>query len=527
VNGLIGARVGSYTVIREVGAGGMGRVYLAEHELIGKQAAIKVLHPRYSSDPEIVNRFFNEARAASRLKHPGVVDVYDFGHTQSGSAFIVMEYLEGETLALGLRQEGQLQPALVVELARQIASTLAVAHDRGIVHRDLKPDNIFLVADSVAPCGLRVKILDFGVAKLTDGSNSGAGTRANAIIGTPKYMSPEQCRGAGHVDHRCDIYSLGCVMFEMITGSPPFVAEGAGDIIAAHLVTPPPTLDATAPAALAKLIARMLIKNPAERVQSMSEVVSALGRVEAPAIDLGTTHLVAKARLPRSAVSDAARSSGGSSTLGGAASEITSLPRGTSAPPSRTRVVAIGASIGVLLAGGIITGSLLRARPSPTTQASPSLSAPVQTAAAHRAAPGEAAAETAAPAPAQLPVPEVEAPKPAEAPQAKRVTLKIDSQPSQADVFRLADGARVGKTPFRSTFAASDGEAVYMLRKKGYRGIEVAVRRDRDTAQVVTLPKMTLKRTKIAPVTPQASPQPATPPAQTINKNTVADPFAN
>jgi serine/threonine-protein kinase len=234
---VIGSTVGSYVIRRVLGEGGMGRVYLAEHQLIGKRAAIKVLLPQYSSQAEIVNRFFNEARASSMLKHPGVIDVYDFGRLPDGSAYLMMEFLEGQSLAARLRA-GSLALELALDIARQVALALGAAHAHGIVHRDLKPDNVFLVPDTELRAGVRTKVLDFGIAKLTDdqGGGGAGATRTGAIIGTPTYMSPEQCRGAGKVDHRSDVYSLGCMLFEMLSGRPPFVAEGPGEVIAAHLL---------------------------------------------------------------------------------------------------------------------------------------------------------------------------------------------------------------------------------------------------------------------------------------------------
>jgi serine/threonine-protein kinase len=275
-----GDTVGSYTIVRKLGAGGMGQVYLAEHQHIARKAAIKVLLPELSSRQELVARLFNEARATSLIRHPGIVEILDCGVHPNGQAFIVMELLEGESLTAWLRSRGKLagEPALAASLIGQIASAIGAAHDQDIIHRDLKPDNVFVMAGGPAPS---IKVLDFGVAKLAAGG-SGASvnqTTGGAILGTPIYMSPEQCRGTGRVDRRSDIYSLGCVAFELLTGQPPFVRAGAGEFIIAHLTEPPPALQSQepeVPAALGELVARMLAKDPGGRPQNMAQVVRAL-----------------------------------------------------------------------------------------------------------------------------------------------------------------------------------------------------------------------------------------------------------
>jgi serine/threonine-protein kinase len=206
----------------------MGVVYLARHVTLGRRAAIKVLRPALSSNQDIVSRFFNEARAVTAVRHPGIVEVFDFGFLEDRTAYIIMEYLEGESLAARLRR-GRSTITVTLTIVRAIARALQAAHEQGIVHRDLKPDNVFLVPDSELPSGERVKLLDFGIAKLAFGDGNASHTTTGTVMGTPTYMSPEQCRGAGSVDHRADLYSLGCVAYEMLCGQPPFVADGPGD----------------------------------------------------------------------------------------------------------------------------------------------------------------------------------------------------------------------------------------------------------------------------------------------------------
>jgi hypothetical protein len=277
---VIGAKLGSYEIRRQLGAGGMGAVYVAEHALLGRQAAVKVLLPELCKNPDVVARFFHEAKAATAIRHPSIVEVFDFGYMPDGAAYIVMELLEGESLSSRLRRVGRLPVPHAISMTRQIANALAAAHARKIVHRDLKPDNIHIVVDPEVAGGERIKLLDFGIAKLAvDLAATGiARTSTGMLMGTPIYMSPEQCRSAGQVDHRSDLYSLGCILHEMLTGAPPFMGEGAGDLIAKHImVAPPPpsSLVAGVPPDVDALVARLLQKSPNDRLQSAADLAAA------------------------------------------------------------------------------------------------------------------------------------------------------------------------------------------------------------------------------------------------------------
>jgi len=275
--------IGQYRVTGVIGQGGMGAVYGAEHTLLGRPAAIKILLPELSRKQDVVQRFFNEARAATAIRHPGIVEIYDFGWTADGAAFIVMERLDGETLG-GRSARGRMRWQAALGVARQIAGALSAAHGKGIVHRDLKPDNVFLVLDPEVPGGERIKLLDFGIAKLAGESSPNVhanATRTGVVLGTPTYMAPEQCRGVA-VDHRVDVYALGCVVFELCCGRPPFVGEGAGDVLAAHIHLPPPRLaelGVDAPPAVEQLVGRLLAKSPAERIQTADEVIRAIDAI--------------------------------------------------------------------------------------------------------------------------------------------------------------------------------------------------------------------------------------------------------
>jgi serine/threonine-protein kinase len=269
---MIGKVLGSYRIVRELSSGGQGTVYRAEHELLGRPAAIKLLRPELGENSELVQRFFNEAKAATAIRHAGIIEVYDFGYTPDGVAYLVMELLTGEPLSKKI-ERGPVPEAEARQIAGGIASALDAAHDKGIVHRDLKPDNVFLVPDP--ELGERPKVLDFGVAKLGDQLPKDLRhTVTGALMGTPLYMAPEQARAAGHIDHRADLYSLGCILYEMLAGKPPFVAQGAGEIIALHLFSepePPP-----ASPELVAIVMRLLAKEPGDRYASASDVADAL-----------------------------------------------------------------------------------------------------------------------------------------------------------------------------------------------------------------------------------------------------------
>lgn len=287
--------MGQYRITGELGLGGMGAVYSAEHTLLGRVAAVKVLRPELSQDREIVTRFFNEARAAAAIRHPSIVEIYDFGWHADGSAYLVMEHLQGESLATRL-ERGPMEAARVMVIVRQIAGALAAAHQHGIVHRDLKPDNLFLVPDPEVTGGERIKLLDFGIAKLVADNDQHHRTRPGTIMGTPTYMAPEQCLGAA-IDHRADLYSLGCIMFELCAGRPPFVEMSMGDLLSAQVHMPPPALSsviADIPLALEALVQRLLVKEVQHRMQSAEAVVQAVDAASGGAYRTGMVVLAAE-----------------------------------------------------------------------------------------------------------------------------------------------------------------------------------------------------------------------------------------
>jgi serine/threonine protein kinase len=276
---IVGSHIGQYRIVKKIGSGGMGTVFLGEHILLGRRAAIKTLLPVLSMQSEIVDRFFKEAKATSAINDPGVVQIFDFGYHVDGTAYIVMELLEGEALSERIARFGQLPPAESLRITRQVAGALAAAHAAGIVHRDLKPENVFMVSDPEAQSGERAKLIDFGICKMTDETTN---TQTGRMMGTPVYMSPEQCQGAHDVDGRADIYSLGCLLFHTLTGRVPFDLDGTGDLIVAHLQTPAPAPSSVAPELpilIDEIVEHCLAKDPAERFQSMAAVQHAIDQV--------------------------------------------------------------------------------------------------------------------------------------------------------------------------------------------------------------------------------------------------------
>jgi serine/threonine protein kinase len=277
VDPLVGTTLDArYKIMRAIGEGGMGVVYEALHVLIEKHVAIKVLRDTFTSRPDVVERFRQEAKSASKIGHPNIVDVSDFGETPSGQSYIVMEMLQGEDVADVLARERVLPPPRVVRIVYQVARALHATHKKNIVHRDLKPENIYLIeCDGTQDI---VKVVDFGVAKMNDIEVPNGGrklTRTGMIFGTPEYMSPEQALGKPF-DHRVDIYALGAILFELLSGRVPFTGENFMEILAHHGNTPVPGLRSFNPAlsispALEAIVARSLEKDPALRYQSMGE----------------------------------------------------------------------------------------------------------------------------------------------------------------------------------------------------------------------------------------------------------------
>jgi tRNA A-37 threonylcarbamoyl transferase component Bud32 len=305
---LIGSLIaGRYRVLRPLGEGGMGQVYLAEHEAIEKKVALKVLKSAYSRKEDIVTRFQQEAISASRVKHPNVLDVFDFGRLESGEAFLAMEFLEGHDLSDDLAKTFVLDPARGIQIALQICRALAAAHSKGVVHRDMKPDNVFL--QRTGDGEELVKIVDFGIAQLRSNEEVAKTeptrrrlTKTGMIFGTPEYMSPEQAAGRA-ADLRVDIYALGVILYEMFTGSVPFTGDSFMAVLAKTLNDPPPPMiqlnrELRISSELESVIMRSLAKNPDQRYASMTEFSNALlGTPEGAQFGRGSSGSIAGGRL--------------------------------------------------------------------------------------------------------------------------------------------------------------------------------------------------------------------------------------
>jgi serine/threonine-protein kinase len=333
-----GTMLGEYRIEAPLARGGMGMVFAAVHPVIGKRAAIKILSRELCSDPATVARFVDEARVVNQIGHPNIVDVFAFGAMPDGRQYLVMELLQGETLGARLAR----QPLALVEtcaILKQLARALAAAHEHGVIHRDLKPDNVFLVAlRGEAPV---VKLLDFGIAKLSYADHRVARTAAGAVVGTPQYIAPEQARGH-RVDTSADVYAFGGMLFELLTGRPPFLADNASEMIAKHLMEPAPRPSDLAPVApeLDALVVAMLDKDPLAR-PTLDQVCDALDRAAARA----SAPQVAPAWRPSAPIAPLAPLASGA-PVGALAGHPSTLP----GPASRRRLgLAVVAAVAVAM----------------------------------------------------------------------------------------------------------------------------------------------------------------------------------
>jgi serine/threonine protein kinase len=500
-----GESIGNYRILGKLGSGGMGVVYAAEHVLLGRRAAIKFLRPEVSSEPLIVERFFTEARAASSVRHQGIVEVYDFGY-HDGLAYLVMEHLEGETLRSALKAEGRIPPERAVTIALHIASALDAAHAAGVVHRDLKPDNVFLAKTSAPDLSRktqqlligRVCILDFGVAKLLpnhDGESNPSITTSDVVVGTPTFMSPEQCRGGGNVDGRSDLYALGCILYTMLCARPPFVGKGSGDVLAQHIYQapdPPSWYAADVTPDLEGIILRLLEKDPDRRFQTAHDVARALRAVPLSHDQTGGTTVSgpppamqadqSSPSMPIIHMQASSPQSGSSPSMPHLARDGSSpsmLQHGSSPqmmhgsspsmahfgphasfsgsgyampPQPRSRAALLwagGVMILLLIAGAVVLSVTQSTRAEEPIAAEP-------------AAP-EAAKATAADA---------------DAPSETMVSLTIVSEPSGAEVYREGQSQRLGRTPYLIKQPAEPGYASFELRLEGYEPELLSVRTD-------------------------------------------------
>ncbi len=358
---LIGKEIaGQFRVVERIGVGGMGAVYRAEQPEMNRSVAVKILHAKYLSRADLVARFRREARAMSQLSHPNTARVFLYGQLEDGTCYFVMEYLRGKNLARVVREQGPMEPGRAIDVMVQVCGALEEAHRAGIIHRDLKPENIFLTTQG----GIEdfPKVLDFGLAKVTEQQmrpGSLVLTREGMVFGTPEFMSPEQAQGK-KLDPRSDIYSLACIMYEMLTGKLPFEAKRPMEYIKLHVDAVPRPLSECAPgrsfpAGLQEVLYKALAKDPNDRFGSAAEFAQALRDV-------------ARGRLRTTALRALPGSDPGSRTVehavetdaGGAVSGVEGEPV---ALPTRSRLPWVVFGVGLLLAiagGGAMLWSLTR-----------------------------------------------------------------------------------------------------------------------------------------------------------------------
>ncbi|MFO0620934.1 MAG: serine/threonine-protein kinase [Polyangia bacterium] len=442
-------RIGPYQVVRKLGEGGMGAVYEAVQDPIGRRVAIKILHPKYAQDPSICARFFNEARAVNLIDHAGVVQISDYGQLPDGTAYLVMEYLKGETLSQRQKSKGMPPLPEVMRLARQIASALSAAHEKSVYHRDLKPDNIMLVPDhdSEVPGRERVKLLDFGIAKVAQADDAAPGqaqpkTSTDVVMGTPRYMAPEQCKGGVQIDDKADVYSLGVMLYEMLAGRPPFVG-GSGEVLAMHIYEPPQPLKTLAPHVpeeIAQLVHLLLSKKREER-PNMKQVMA---RLE----ELGQRHptsmlpAISMAALLPPSLTPPGTNPHQTPTAGTSASSTLGLSAGQAQNGRSPKMLLLGLLGGGTALLGVLAILLLRPQPKPVVTVQPVKTIPV---------------DMASPAPPQ-PV----AAKP------KQIHWSVQTTPPGAQIVRVSDGQILGGTPMELDQSASDGSCEVKLKLPGF-----------------------------------------------------------
>lgn len=472
---MIGQLFGNYRAIALLGEGGMGAVYLAEHPNIGRKVAVKVLRSDLASDPNLLARFINEARAANAIRHPNIIEILDAGTTDSGIAYLVMELLEGESLAARIKRLGRIDPAAAVAFALQTASALGAAHAKGIIHRDLKPDNLFVVPDVANPGQEHIKVLDFGIAKLQAKMKSDSvKTRTGTLMGTPAYMSPEQCLGTKEVDHRSDIYSLGIIVYEMLAGAPPFVSDGFGALVNMHLNEAPMPLSARMaglPPGLEPLVSKMLAKSPELRQQSMAELYASLSA----AAGMQPIPYAPAPSVTQVLVEDVATQAGlKATTLSNTAGE-----RMAATAPARRAGVPVWLIGGAALGLGLAIFFVVK----PTKH--PQVAGPASTVTATQAAAGTE--------------PKVE--------PARLIHVRLESSPSAARIVRVSDGVVLGTTPQVMELRAAHEPLRIRLEKEGHVPEEHEIRLETDSEVELALqPEKAEAKTDPKPTTGKKHP---------------------
>jgi serine/threonine protein kinase len=473
-----GQVVGEYTVEGKLGQGAFGTVFKANHPLIGKLVAIKVLSRKFSVDPEVVSRFVAEARAVNQIRNRHIIDIFSFGQLPDGRQYYVMEYLDGEALDALVERETRVSLQVALPILRGIAKALDAAHAKGIAHRDLKAENVFLQKESDGT--MFPKLLDFGIAKLM-GNEDGLKhkTRTGISIGTPYYMSPEQARGRD-VDHRTDIYAFGVLVYVMLTGTYPFDAEDYMSILMMQCTDeaePPSKRVPELPASVDELVAWLMQKDPADRPDSLKTAIHALEKAAAEAgvavappgsWDTGPGLAKYQTRPPNAAAAKS-RISGGQ-----LAPAPTSAGEAFAPPRSRTPVYA-GIGAAALLIAGLVVMFAIRGDGSKSATRAP---APAPTA--------QPPAPTPTPTPTPTP-PEVTAPPAGDPPAPHDVIVTVAGVPDGTEV--LAAGKPIGIAPGPVQLPKGDAAIVLVFKADGFIPVSKSVTPDKDQPLSVTLKK--------------------------------------
>ncbi len=442
-----GQVVGEYTIESKLGQGGFGAVFKATHPLIGKVVAIKVLARKFSVDPDMVARFIAEARAVNQIRHRNIIDIFSFGQLEGdGRHYYVMEYLEGETLDAMLERRGRLELAEALPILRAVARALDAAHAKGIAHRDLKPENIFLGSDDG---GVWPKLLDFGIAKLMGNDSTKSKTRTGMPMGTPFYMSPEQCRGKD-VDHRTDFYAFGVVAYQMLTGRYPIDGDDFMTIMMRQMndmPEPPSRYVPTLPDGVDAAVIQLMEKDPANRPVRLRDSIEALevaAGISSMGWDAPPSGMMAAPRRHSTPV-PVASTTHPPHGAGFAATAIGTVTTTTIPPASRPRRVIMYAVGGALvLAGAVVAFALTKhdAAPPPPPPAPP-----------------VAAVTPPAPPPAQVVIPAIDA-------GPHRVMITIAGAPEGTEIFR--DGTELGAAPGPIQLDAASEPVVLTFKADGY-----------------------------------------------------------
>jgi serine/threonine-protein kinase len=498
---LIGATIGNYRVVAKLGEGGMGAVYLAEHPLIGKKVALKVLHEEYAANQDVVSRFFNEAKAVNDIGHPNIVDIIDFGMVQTGNGpgfvYFIMEFLGGESLSSLIMRESPVPWERAFHIATQVADALLASHGKGIIHRDLKPDNIYLI-----PRGREkdfVKVLDFGIAKLTGDQPGGSRkTRTGIVMGTPAYMSPEQCEGRGNIDNRTDVYALGIVLYEILTGSVPFGGEGYGEVLVQHLTKLPPkptTIHGALPPVIEAVLMRSLEKKREDRYLDMEQYLAALrdpqGFVDAAG---GLEAFIKPTQAGSEALARATSYTG-----------VVNAPTGTIAP--LTRAVAAQRPTTLTSSTGEVQDFPVKSKTPMMAAAAAALFLAVGGGTFLMLGGKKEAAKAEAPAAVAQVAPPAAAPAeaPAAAQPAAPQTVKIimSSSPMGADVFVGSETASRGKTPLPMEMLRAAAEIKIVLKLDGYKDKTTTIQSQSDGSYELALDKLASKKVSAPTAAPR------------------------